>query len=348
MWAGMNTFISGKAATLRDVAKEAGVSLAAASYALRGHPTVSVETQRAVAAVAARMGYRVNPQLAAFMQARRTGRSMRADATVALVYGGPKKPAEGDSYFGLCLRGIRSLAAERGYALDMIRWNAAKDATGAKLARVLDQRGIRGLLLMPADDASRWTLPLDWTRFFGVALDHSLTGAGVHHVSDHHAADMATALDHVKAAGWKRPGLVLDARNNERTLEMRLGAYLARTSHDFAEAPQPLLSMAGPKRAAVVQRWICERRPDVVLSPDITIAGLLPKGTAFVSLANYVTPSEHAGILIDGEGVGRTAAFLLFSLLENPRSGSGLRPQSILLEGCWLGANFAAVQGVPA
>ncbi|MFA6288867.1 MAG: LacI family DNA-binding transcriptional regulator [Opitutaceae bacterium] len=332
----MNTFISGAVPTLREVAKEAGVSLASASYALRGHPTVSAETRRAVAAVAARMGYRVNPQLAAFMQARRTGRSMRVDATVALVYGGPKKPAEGDSYFGLCLCGIRALAAERGYALDMIRWNAERDATATKLARVLEQRGIRGLLLMPADEVSRWTLPLDWTRFFGVALDHSLTGVPVHRVTDHHAADMATALAHVKAAGWKRPGLVLDPRNNDRTLEMRLGAYLARVAHDFAEAPPPLLVASGEQRAPAVRAWLKAHRPDVVLAPDRGVAGLMPAdGCAFVSLANYTTPPDHPGILIDGEGVGRTAAFLLFSLLENPTTAAVLRPQTILIEGSW-------------
>lgn len=329
----MNTFIPGP--TLREVAKEAGVSLASASYALRGHPTVSAETQRAVAAVAARLGYRVNPQLAAFMQARRTGRSMRPDATVALVYGGPKQPAEGDSYFGLCLRGIRALAAERGYVLDMIRWNAERDVTAAKLSRVLEQRGIRGVLLMPADEVSRWTLPLDWTRFFGVALDHSLSGVPVHRVTDHHAADMTTALEHVKTRGWKRPGLVLDPRNNDRTLEMRLGAYLARMAHDFSDAPPPLLVASDGKRAAAVRAWVKANRPDAVLAADRGVADLVGKGVPFVCLTNYSQPAGHPGILIDGEGVGRTAAFLLFSLLENPRTAAALRPQTILIEGRW-------------
>ncbi len=297
--------------------------------------------QRAAAAVAARMGYRVNPQLAAFMQARRTGRAMRADTTVALVYGGPAKPREGDSYFGLCVRGIRALAEERGYALDMIRWNAERDASAEKLARVLEQRGIRGVLLMPADDVSRWTLPLDWTRFFGVALDHSLTGVPVHRVTDHHAADMTTALAHVKSAGWKRPGLVLDQRNNERTLEMRLGAYLARVAHDFPEAPEPLLVASGDKRAGAVRAWVNANKPDVVLATDRGMAGLIGSGTAFVGLTHYTTEETHPGILIDGEGVGRTAAFLLFSLLENPRTGTGLRPQTILIEGSWREAGAA-------
>ncbi|MDR1283917.1 MAG: LacI family transcriptional regulator [Opitutaceae bacterium] len=350
----MNTFISGvqgsrpavkpaaKQPTLREVAKVAGVSLASASYALRGHPTVSEATRRHVAAVAAQAGYRPNPQLAAFMQARRTGRSMRTDASVALVYGGPSLPAEGESYFGLCLRGIHAVATDRGYALDPVRWDAADDPDAARLRRILDQRGIRGLLLMPADRTSRWTLPLDWSRFFGVALDLSIRDAPVHRVADHHAADMLTALTRVKAAGWRRPGLVLDPLNNERTCEMRLGAWLARMYRDFPDAPPPLLVPSDGDRAGRLREWLRRSRPDVVLSPDRGIASLLPSAgrgrsgaCAFVSLANYTERPPWSGIFIDGVGVGRTAAFLLFSLLENPQTAAVLRPQTILVEGRW-------------
>lgn len=336
MWGGMNTFISGKAATLRDVAREAGVSLASASYALRGHHTVSAATQAKVAEVAARLGYRVNPQLAAFMQARRTGRSMRTDATVALVFGGRSAPVEGEGYFGRCLAGLRALAAERGYAVDTLGWDERRDPTAAKLSRVLAQRGIRGLLLMPAGDASRWRLPLDWTAFSGVALDLSFAGAPVHHVTDHHVADMSTALERIKTRGWIRPGLVLDPLNNQRTLEMRLGAYLARASHDFPSAPPVLMLESAPDRERRLKAWLRTQKPDVVLSPDRSLGDLVAKTCAFVSLANYAPSAKYPGILIDGEGVGRTAAFLLFSLLENPATAAALRPQTILVEGRWM------------
>lgn len=336
----MNTFTSGKSATLRDVAREAGVSLASASYALRGHHTVSAATRAKVAAVAARLGYRVNPQLAAFMQARRTGRSMRTDATVALVHGGAMAPAEHDGYFGRCLAGVRALAEERGYVVNAIGWDARRDPSAAKLTRLLDQRGIRGLLLMPAGDASRWALPLDWTRFFGVALDLSLVGAPVHHVADHHVADMATALDWIKTRGWVRPGLVLDPLNNQRTLEMRLGAYLARASHDFPSAPPVLMLEPSRDREKRLRAWLRTQKPDVVLSPDRTLSGLVERMCPFVSLANYAESEPYPGVLIDGEGVGRTAAFLLFSLLENPTTAAALRPQTILVEGRWRDASL--------
>ena len=59
----MNPFIPMAKSSLKDVAAEAGVSLAAATYALRPGPRptfVSEETQARVRAVAERMGFRVN------------------------------------------------------------------------------------------------------------------------------------------------------------------------------------------------------------------------------------------------------------------------------------------------
>jgi hypothetical protein len=72
-----------------------------------------------------------------------------------------------------------------------------------------------------------------------------------------------------------------------------------------------------------------------VLSTERGLLEVIGKGTPLVSLTNYTQTEEHPGILIDGEGVGRTAAFLLFSLLENPRTAAALRPQTILVEGRW-------------
>ncbi len=331
------------APTLRDVAKEAGVSLASASYALRRHPTVSAATHRKVEEAAARLGYRLNPQLAAFMQARRVGRSMQRDAAIALVHSGPASEFAGASYAGMCVRGLHAVAHERGYAVDPIRWHGERKDAAAKLERVLIQRGIRGLILVPPPDVGRWSLPLDWTRFFGVTLDYSLIGAPVHRVMDHHAIDLRMALQKVKAAGYRRPGLVLNAVNNERTHELRLGAFLAGAAAGFADAAPPLMIEDRSERRGQLTRWLHAHRPDVVLSPDNGVARELQDcrpaqerdGADFVSLAQYEGNAPFTGIVIDAEGIGRTAGFLLMSLLEDARNARALRPQTILLESAW-------------
>lgn len=135
---------------------------------------------------------------------------------------------------------------------------------------------------------------------------------------------------------------MLDPRNNDRTLEMRLGAFLARASHDFPEAPRPLLVASDARRAGAIRQWVKANRPDVVLATDRGVAEAVGGGTPFVGLTHYTTKEPYPGILIDGEGVGRTAAFLLFSLLENSRTSAGLKPQTILIEGSWREAGVAA------
>lgn len=51
--------------TIREVAREAGVSVATVSYALRRHEAIPEPTRQRVAAAAARLGYRRNPAFAA-------------------------------------------------------------------------------------------------------------------------------------------------------------------------------------------------------------------------------------------------------------------------------------------
>jgi len=60
-----------KAATLKDVAREAGVSIAAVSYSLNGGGTIGEEVRARVREVAERIGYRPNRSA----QAIRTGRT---------------------------------------------------------------------------------------------------------------------------------------------------------------------------------------------------------------------------------------------------------------------------------
>ena len=63
------------AVTLKQVAAAAGVSLAAVSYALRGHGKVAVATRRRVTAAARQLGYRPNPRVASLMAHIRRGQA---------------------------------------------------------------------------------------------------------------------------------------------------------------------------------------------------------------------------------------------------------------------------------
>jgi hypothetical protein len=153
------------------------------------------------------------------------------------------------------------------------------------------------------------------------------------------------ALKKIKEAGYRRPGLVMNPLNNERTHDLRLGAFLAGAATAFPEAAPPLMIGGGEDGKKRLREWIKTHRPDVILSPEGTVGHFLRAGrsgrgvdVAFVSLAQYRESNEFTGVLIDGEGIGRTAGFLLMSLLEDAHNAMALKPQTILLESGWVEA----------
>jgi DNA-binding LacI/PurR family transcriptional regulator len=90
--------------TIREVAREAGVSIATVSHALSGKRPVSAATRRRITRAARRLGYRPN-RLAASMITGRTH-------TLGMIV-----PDIGNPFFGgLCAAAERA-AAERGYAV---------------------------------------------------------------------------------------------------------------------------------------------------------------------------------------------------------------------------------------
>ncbi len=92
------------AATIRDVAREADVSVASVSRALNGHPSVHPETRARIAAVAARLGY--VPHAGA-----RSLSTARAHAIGAVL------PDLHGEFFSEMLRGMAREADTRGYQL---------------------------------------------------------------------------------------------------------------------------------------------------------------------------------------------------------------------------------------
>ena len=121
-----------KAATIRDVAREAKVSIASVSYALNGGGTIGEEVRVRVREVASRLGYRPNRSA----QAVRTGRSM----TLGLVLPDLRNP-----YFPELAQSVERAARNVGYTVVLIdtRNSLGEEEEGL---RHLEQRGVDGLI----------------------------------------------------------------------------------------------------------------------------------------------------------------------------------------------------------
>lgn len=106
---------AGAAATVRprigDIAKEAGVSTAAVSYALNNRPGVSRETRDRIIEIAARLGW--SPHGAA-----RRLHSARSE-TIGLAIGRSARVVATEPFFGSFTAGVSAVLASEGYSLTL-------------------------------------------------------------------------------------------------------------------------------------------------------------------------------------------------------------------------------------
>ena len=125
-----------RSVTVRDVAREAGVSLATVSYALNGNGSVGEEMRQHVKDVAAKLGYRPNQRA----QAMRTGKSN----TIGLILPDLRNP-----FFPELAQAVEHAARERGYATFLIDTHVSTDHEYSGIERLL-QQGVDGIIWFPA------------------------------------------------------------------------------------------------------------------------------------------------------------------------------------------------------
>lgn len=123
-------------ATIKDVAKEAGVSVATVSRALSGSGRVSAGARERVLAATERLGYRPNA----------VARSLRVEATRTL---GLVIPNVMNPFFTAVARAVEDAARERGYSLVLGNTDEDPDEEAHYLDVLLERR-VDGIVISPA------------------------------------------------------------------------------------------------------------------------------------------------------------------------------------------------------
>ncbi len=128
-------------ATIRDVARDAGVSTATAARALGGYGSVSATAQRRVLAASAALGYKPNG----------LARSMISGTThtLGVVLSDIENP-----YFYKALRGITDTARSRGYGVVLTNTDEDPDLERDAVATLVERR-VDGLIVCPAQNGDR-------------------------------------------------------------------------------------------------------------------------------------------------------------------------------------------------
>lgn len=333
-------------ATIRDVAREAEVSIATVSRVFNGNARVNEETRRRVTAAAARLDYWPNG----------AARSLTTNRTHAL---GVLLPDLFGEFFSEVIRGIDH-AARRERLQTLVSSSHADSDELVAAARSMRGR-IDGLIVMAPDTGSVGAIR-QITRKFPVVLLNprfEVEGCGVVAIANLEGAH--AVVDHLLGLGHRRIAILKGPPGNVDA-EERLRGY-RKAIREAGLRPNAALEFQGDFTessgyAAATRLLALEPRPTAVFaSNDYMAIGLLsalrdagvdvPRGMAVagfddIAISQYLSPPLTT-VRVDAYELGERAVRLWTTAgksaaarAERPTSGRGgkeLLPATLVVRG---------------
>jgi DNA-binding LacI/PurR family transcriptional regulator len=318
-------------ATMREVARAAGVSIATVSFVVNNTKPVTPETKRRIEQAMADLGFRRN-MVARALVSRRT-------QILALVSPFPQH------WMGASTRefiiGAAQAANEAGHHL--VIWPVGND--GGELVTLVGQKLVDGVLLMSVqmDDARVDALKTLDTPFTLIGRTRDVSG--LHYVDIDIAASMRMAIDHLTDLGHRRIAFVNGSQEQDGIVGF--GPYVRseeayrRWADESAIDPVVLYCRPSVRSGREAARELLATAPDttaVIVEDEAGAAGLVaemkvqgrsvPGGISVVSLLS----SGEVGQMCDpplttvtapGTELGRLA---VESLLRQLDGGPPLAP----------------------
>ena len=332
--------------TLRDIAREVGVSHVTVSLALRNDPSISIARRAQVKKVARALGYRPDPMLASLASYRQGTRPVQFQSVIAWLNrwnepDGLRRFREFDAYW----RGAEAEADRLGYRLEHIPWPA--DMPARRIEQILNTRNVQGVLIPPCNQDLDWR-GVDWTRYSLIRLGMSVSHPEAHIVTTDHFREMQMAIERMLELGYHRIGLVVDS-HFDRRLGMPLSASFlaAQQLLRIREIVPPLLFKDSPADAAypeclrALRQWLRVNRPDAIMTAVVQLPDMLrelgvhvPRDVAIAGTSVTDVPVT-AGINQESVEVGRMAVQMLVAQMRVNERGKPRTPCRILVEGRW-------------
>ena len=313
-------------ATIRDVARLAGVSVATVSRVVNGSDRVSPKTRQRVREVAGELDYWPNE----------AARSLTTRQTSAL---GVLLPDVYGEFFSEVIRGMDREARKSQHHL-LLSSSHADSETILSAARSMRGR-IDGLILMTPEDAALEPLGRIAERLPVVLLNPRNLSTGVSSVSIDNHGGALRATRHLIDLGHKRIATVKGPKGNVDAEERLRGFRLALDSAGLESAGEYEGAFTEPSGYRVALKILQEmHRPTAIFAANDSMAvGMLsafgghgvrvPEDIALtgfddVAMARFVRPSLTT-VRVDASKMGARAVQLLLAAIRDPE---GSEPRS--------------------
>ncbi len=328
--------------SLRQLAHELGISHTTVSEALRGSPRVKPDTSKRVLKAAEAMGYQRNPLAGALMSEMRRSRAGTFRGVIAVLdLDGPDgRPTGPARYHAELTKGATARAEQLGFKADVFSVGKG-DLSLERLDTILQSRGIRGIFLLPVRQTPDLTR-LGWNHFSGIYSDYVIERPGLHAVCPDHYRAMLTAMDRLRALGYQRPGLVMQADHDARLLHRWEAAYHAYQTHHDGMTRVPAFVLSEPNQADFT-RWFQSMKCDVVLAhnPEVmrwmeAAGASVPKTHGFCCLNVLNNEKPCAGLDLQPRLLGARGVELLVSQVLCNETGAPEVPMTTVLPAAWV------------
>jgi LacI family transcriptional regulator len=248
-------------ASIKDVAAEAGVSVATVSRVLNDHPSVSKDARRRVLAAVEGLAYRPNA----------VARSLRTDQTytLGLVISDVLNP-----YFAELARSVEEEARALGYSVIIGNADERPDLQDHHVRTLLDRR-IDGLLVSPTDGGSPLMLEAARAGTPMVFVDRWIPGVEVPVVRADGRAAVRDLVAHLHGLGHRRLAIIAGPAATTTGRE-RVEAFRAALRPHGIELPDPYIGQgdfqAESGRRVTEEFLRLPEPPEVVFAADNLMA----------------------------------------------------------------------------
>jgi len=322
--------------TVKDVAREAGVSTATVSRVLSGKEGVSEDKRLRVLAAIERLGYRPNA----------VARSLRVESTrtLGLVISNVTNP-----FFTEVARAVEDEAAREGYSL--ILGNADEDPAKEELyLNVLLQKQVDGILLSPARSDAPHLLKVVEGKVPVVFLDRSIDGAaGAPVVRADGRGAVDSLVEHLIELGHRRLAIISGPREIISGRE-RLEAFLNAAGRRNIRIPDEYIKFGNFRRSSGFEAMrkllaLAEPPTAVFAANNLMALGALqaleeagvriPQEISFASFDDVpwfgLLKPPITAIAQPTRALGASAASLLIEMIRECRSTKGPEPMEAQL-----------------
>jgi DNA-binding LacI/PurR family transcriptional regulator len=324
---------------LKSLAELAGVSAQTVSLALRNHPACKAQTRERIQRLAAKVGYRPDPTLSKLMGYLRTARAKRVKATICGLT--TRRQPFREPYLEALVAGGQARAAALGYAFDVITVDPAAPRIAGRLHRILQARGVDGLLLLPMAESGEFSALTAWENYSLVSVTYSVTAPVTHRVVPSSFNNTIRLCQHLAGLGYRRPGLVTSQAYDHRVGHLITAAIAWLNTGPHPDRVPPLL-VHSTLEEEFPAWWECHRPDAIIAHSDFDlerIRRLLPAGAATKtglacsSAFHFLGRHDLAGIDEQPAEIGAAAIDLLASLIQHGDRGLPPNPRTTLVEG---------------